>query len=274
MKDYISEKGKKGEEDVYKLLVKLFPNHKIYKNIYLNNNKFKTVEADIILVHESGIYVFESKNYSGWIFGGEWSENWTVTYRGTDGKSNKKQFKNPIIQNYTHITMLKNRLNTKLSKIKSVIVFSNDSEFKDVEVEYSKVYRLSELGDRMKELTSSTLLSDKEMKYFTDVLNTMEQETEKLARDIDNQKDGSKNKNVPTKKEGCYIATAVYGSYESPEVLKLRKFRDNVLKKHMLGRLFIKTYYTISPTLANKLKKYPKINNKVKHILDKFVNKL
>ena len=48
--------------------------------------------------------------------------------------------------------------------------------------------------------------------------------------------------------EGCYVATAVYGSYDCPEVWTLRRFRDNVLAKTWYGRLFIKLYYAISPT--------------------------
>ena len=50
--------------------------------------------------------------------------------------------------------------------------------------------------------------------------------------------------------EGCYIATCVYGSYDAPEVLTLRRFRDEILKKHMLGRAFIRCYYAISPHLV------------------------
>ena len=50
--------------------------------------------------------------------------------------------------------------------------------------------------------------------------------------------------------EGCYIATCVYGSYDAPEVLTLRRFRDEILKKHRLGRAFIRCYYTISPHLV------------------------
>ena len=46
---------------------------------------------------------------------------------------------------------------------------------------------------------------------------------------------------------GCYIATAVYGSYDCPEVWTLRRYRDNVLAKTKAGRLFVKTYYKISP---------------------------
>ena len=46
---------------------------------------------------------------------------------------------------------------------------------------------------------------------------------------------------------GCYIATAVYGSYDCNEVFALRKFRDEYLNKTFLGRIFIKVYYAISP---------------------------
>lgn len=50
-------------------------------------------------------------------------------------------------------------------------------------------------------------------------------------------------------KGGCYIATMVYSSYEAPEVVVLREFRDNKLKKFKMGRIFISTYYFISPKL-------------------------
>ena len=51
------------------------------------------------------------------------------------------------------------------------------------------------------------------------------------------------------KKQGCYIATCVYGSYDCPEVWTLRRFRDDTLSKTCLGRLFIRVYYAISPTI-------------------------
>ena len=47
---------------------------------------------------------------------------------------------------------------------------------------------------------------------------------------------------------GCYVATAVYGSYDCPEVWTLRRFRDNVLAETWYGRLFIRFYYAVSPT--------------------------
>ena len=49
---------------------------------------------------------------------------------------------------------------------------------------------------------------------------------------------------------GCYVATAVYGSYDCPQVWTLRRFRDDSLAKTWYGRAFIRVYYAISPTLV------------------------
>ncbi len=51
-------------------------------------------------------------------------------------------------------------------------------------------------------------------------------------------------------KRGCYVATAVYGSYDCPQVWTLRRFRDYTLAETWYGRAFIRAYYAISPTLV------------------------
>lgn len=52
------------------------------------------------------------------------------------------------------------------------------------------------------------------------------------------------------KKNGCYVATCVYGSYDCPEVWTLRRFRDQTLAASWYGRAFIRLYYAVSPTLV------------------------
>lgn len=52
------------------------------------------------------------------------------------------------------------------------------------------------------------------------------------------------------KKSGCYVATAVYGSYDCPQVWTLRRFRDGRLAATRPGRAFIRLYYAVSPTLV------------------------
>lgn len=76
------------------------------------------------------------------------------------------------------------------------------------------------------------------------------------------------------KKEGCYIATAVYGSYDAPQVLTLRRYRDETLAKSVLGRWFIRVYYRLSPPIAKLLKKAKHINAFVRSILNRWVDKL
>lgn len=49
---------------------------------------------------------------------------------------------------------------------------------------------------------------------------------------------------------GCFVATAAYGDPTSPEVLYLSAFRDELLNKHLLGRAFVRVYYSVSPPLA------------------------
>ena len=49
---------------------------------------------------------------------------------------------------------------------------------------------------------------------------------------------------------GCYIATSVYGSHDSPQVLKLRNYRDGVLSKSWHGRAIIRFYYAVSPAMV------------------------
>lgn len=49
---------------------------------------------------------------------------------------------------------------------------------------------------------------------------------------------------------GCYVATAVYGSYNCPQVWTLRRYRDNTLAKTWYGRAFVRLYYAVSPTLV------------------------
>ena len=75
-------------------------------------------------------------------------------------------------------------------------------------------------------------------------------------------------------KSGCYVATCVYGSYDCPEVWTLRRYRDTTLAASWYGRLFIKIYYAISPTLVRLFGKQKWFHRLFKTKLDKMVSKL
>ena len=76
------------------------------------------------------------------------------------------------------------------------------------------------------------------------------------------------------KKKGCYVATAVYGSYDCPEVWTLRRYRDNYLAKNLFGRLFIRGYYLTSPVIVKLFGKTQWFNRIFKKHLDLLVEKL
>lgn len=73
-------------------------------------------------------------------------------------------------------------------------------------------------------------------------------------------------------KEGtsCFVATAVYGDRNHPQVQKLRNFRDAKLNKSIAGRHFIKFYYFVGPTLSLLPRSSKLIKSILKHILDRF----
>ncbi len=73
---------------------------------------------------------------------------------------------------------------------------------------------------------------------------------------------------------GCYVATAVYGSYDCPEVWTLRRYRDNYLAKTWYGRAFIYTYYAVSPTIVKYVGHTKWFNLMWKSKLDRMVKNL
>lgn len=95
-------------------------------------------------------------------------------------------------------------------------------------------------------------------------------------------KDGRNYQNISitsnhstVKNSGCFIATAVYGSYDAPEVLVLRRFRDEKLLTSRYGRKFVNLYYRYSPPVADFLETRPKLAGIVRKILNTlFVGRL
>lgn len=84
-----------------------------------------TTQIDHIFVSPYGIFVVETKNMKGWIFGGEFQSEWTQKIFNKSFK-----FQNPLRQNYKHIKALEEALDIPSSAIHSVIVFAGESVFK------------------------------------------------------------------------------------------------------------------------------------------------
>ena len=134
---YKDHKGAHGEYLIYNELKKFEKNGaKILFNCYVPKSNGQTSEIDILMIHTSGMYVFESKNYSGWIFGSENDKYWTQTLPSGKGKTQKSHFLNPMIQNQTHINALSNYMD-KLPSVYSIVAFSNRCTFKNINGEFN-----------------------------------------------------------------------------------------------------------------------------------------
>lgn len=126
------DKGHAGEMQIYNVLEQLEGQKAIISNCYLPLKDSGTTEVDLILIHESGIYVIESKNYSGWIFGSENHKYWTQSLPNHSGQAEKYQFYNPLWQNETHVRCLKSLLQNNEVPYYSYVVFGNNCEIKNL----------------------------------------------------------------------------------------------------------------------------------------------
>jgi len=83
-----------------------------------------TTQIDHLIVSRFGVFVIETKNLTGWIFGDERSRNWTQSVYG-----NNYQFLNPLRQNYKHLKAVENLLGFGSKCLHSVVVFVGSSRF-------------------------------------------------------------------------------------------------------------------------------------------------
>jgi hypothetical protein len=129
-------KGYIGEMIVNNQLKKLDPNNYILlKDALLTKKDGKTTQVDHIVVSIFGLFVIETKNYQGWIFGSEKSQYWTqVIYK------RKEKFFNPIKQNKGHVNAIRDLIEEPSIPINSIIAFSNSCKLKLEPTETKVVY--------------------------------------------------------------------------------------------------------------------------------------
>ena len=73
-------------------------------------------------------------------------------------------------------------------------------------------------------------------------------------------------------KKKCYVVSEVYADTEHPNVVLLRKFRDDVLSKYLIGKLFIFVYYVSQPVIEPIVRASPWLRAKIKGVIEKIIN--
>ena len=119
-------KGKVGEFYVSKVTRAKLPGDTYFavENVTLRADD-GTTQIDHIYVSRFGVFVVETKNYKGWIFGNERQAQWTQQNYQT-----KNRFQNPLRQNFKHVKTLEATLGLPTEVIHSVIVFVGECTFK------------------------------------------------------------------------------------------------------------------------------------------------
>lgn len=136
------DKGLYGEYELFKYLKNINSDFKIVPNVYIPND-FGVTEIDMVLIHNSGIYIFENKNFQGTIKGSEKDRKWIQELGGQ-----RNEFFSPVVQNRGHVIAimkyLKKRGFTRFIPHYSVIVFPEDSTL-DVGVIYDKYTNVTKM---------------------------------------------------------------------------------------------------------------------------------
>ena len=187
--DFLSvymDKGRYGEYLTYKKLFNAVEgNKKFLLNCYIPKDNGETTEIDLIMIHATGIYVFESKNYSGWIFGKESNKQWTQTLPRGKRRTLKSHFLNPIMQNQLHLKWLQTYLKRNIPMY-SFIVFSERCTLKDVTITSNNHYVLKRtnliptVAENISK--SSIVLSDEEIDSLYNQLYALTQVSDDVKK--------------------------------------------------------------------------------------------
>ena len=119
-------KGARGERRVDSVLNRKLPanEYKVFHDITLPSS-YGSTQIDHIVVSRYGLFVIETKNYTGWIFGDAKSKQWTqVVFK------EKNRFMNPLRQNYKHTKAVESFFSLRPKYVHSVVVFVGDAKFK------------------------------------------------------------------------------------------------------------------------------------------------
>lgn len=114
--------GSNGERYIAKLLQELPEGYRVLNDLLLKYEGY-TVQIDHVIVSEYGVFVIETKNFRGIIYGSAEKKRWVQINKGK-----KRRFYSPIIQNNRHRVALSSICNLPLLKVIPITVFVGKCE--------------------------------------------------------------------------------------------------------------------------------------------------
>ena len=117
-------RGKRGEQRVFSILKQLPDEYYVWNDIVIQRNGY-SVQIDHVVISPYGIFVIETKNYTGWIYGNDNSDQWTKSVYG-----HKYHFGNPLKQNYAHVKALANLFCMSVNDFIPIVAFLHGADLR------------------------------------------------------------------------------------------------------------------------------------------------
>ena len=212
--------GRFGEYETYRLLRPLErKGARFLFNVYLPKGDNETTEIDVLMIHRNGLFVFESKNYSGWIYGDEYQRYWTQTLpRGRGKRAHKERFLNPIWQNKLHVASLVQTLENPNAAVFSIVVFSDRCVLKNIRLRNNNVSVIhrKDIRSAVKQCCYDCKLPNGEIKRIYDFLYAYSQVSEEEKQKHIDAIEAKKGKPGRGRTKPAYIGTKAVQSDPSP----------------------------------------------------------
>lgn len=167
-------RGKRGEEKVRIILEQLPDEYFLWNDIVLQRNGYST-QIDHVVISPYGVFVIETKNYTGWIYGNDNSDQWTKNNHG-----NCYHFGNPIKQNYSHVKALSSLFCMSENSFVPIVVFLHKANLR-CKTTATVIYASQLLDEIYKYRNSVMTLID--VQRLANILNSAIIETDNTRKD-------------------------------------------------------------------------------------------
>lgn len=170
-------KGARGERRVHSALTSVLDekDYRVLSDLILPIAG-GTTQLDHLVLSRFGIFVIETKNMSGWIFGGADQQKWTQVQKG--GK--RRSFQNPLRQNYSHVKAVQEILGIDYNILHNFVVFTGTAEPK-TDMPENVAWGLRALG-KLIAVRKQLVLSDIQMNAFAQKLQGLALENNRTVR--------------------------------------------------------------------------------------------
>jgi hypothetical protein len=162
------------EDQIESQLTKIFFSGKIIRNLYIPTSSGKNSEIDLLVIHETGLYIIEAKNLSGYIEG-DWSSEY-LKIKYSSGK--EYDMYNPIIQNSLHYDCLKSVLGiNEKNSIKNIVILGeqvkyNISAYEKTRPNYANVFTVNNMVKEIKKIKEYSKIK-KDATWVSQIYNNL-----------------------------------------------------------------------------------------------------